>query len=272
MGLPFAFWQSPISSTYFPVDTYSLWVYNSIGTVGNSSSTRNIKLRNDSTNAEQDFLFDGTPAGKTAIINWLSGAVGKVVTLYNEGLGGSNHNFNQTNPSNQPIFDTTLWLVDYNGANLYSETSLNSPILGSDSTVLASFKTQNELKVGGYFEEHQTNARYISIMSDTLNTLSSALDYRLGGLTEINYTSQTQMNVNKVITMINDTNVYSVYDGSTLIGSISEPTPFSGNANFNLGYQTRDNNQFTGFGKGIIIHNGLLSASTILKLQTHIAI
>ena len=222
------------SSAYFPVDTYSLWVYNVIGIVGNSSSTRNIRLRNDSTDAEQDFLFDGTPAGKTAINNWLSGATAKVVTLYNEGLGGSTYDFNQSNSSKQPIFDTTLWLVDYNGANLSSETSFSSPILGSDSTVLASFTTQNELKVSGFFEEHQTNARYISLMSDTLNTLSSALDYRLSSLTEINYTSQTPMNVDKVITIINDNNVYSVYD--------------------------------------IIVHNGLLSASAITTLRAEITI
>ena len=207
-------------SDYYPVDLYNLLVYNVVGSVGSTSSTRNIRLRNGDDDSEQDFLFDGSNTGKTAITNWLSGAVGYVVT----------------------------------------------------STVLASFKTTSDLKVSGYFEERQTNARYISLMSDTLDSTPIALEYRLSSITTLNYSSQIPINTDKVITIINDTNVYSVYDDNTLIGSISKSTPFSGNVEFNLGFQSRTNSQFTGYGKGIIVHNGLLSASIILVLQTNIAI
>tara|TARA_R110000851_G_scaffold291477_3_gene445873 strand:+ start:1471 stop:2310 length:840 start_codon:yes stop_codon:yes gene_type:complete len=269
------FFNSGVAPTYYPVDLYNLLVYNAVGTVGSASSTRNIRLRNDSTNAEQDFLYDGTAAGKTAILTWLNGAMAEVVTLYNEGTGGSTYDFTQSNPARQPVLNTTTWLLDYNAnLNVYLQTAFtsNTPILGADSTTIASFKTQNTLKYSGYFEEYQNNGRYVAIMSDTNSSLSSALDYRKTGLTQVNYSSQLAMNIDKVMILVYDNGVYSISDENGLIGSITMTSPFTGNTRFNLGIQTRGANRFNGLGKGIIVHNGLLSASITLELQTNIAI
>ena len=109
-------------------------------------------------------------------------------------------------------------------------------------------------------------------MSDTNSSLSSALDYRKTGLTQVNYSSQLAMNIDKVMILVYDNGVYSISDENGLIGSITMTSPFTGNTRFNLGIQTRGANRFNGLGKGIIVHNGLLSASITLELQTNIAI
>lgn len=262
--------------SYFPVDKYGLWVYNCIGYVGNSLSTKNIRLYNVNTALGQDFLFDGSAFSKAAITTWAGGSLVRVSKLYNEGLGGSNFDFIQNTVALRPYFDLTNWVIDFSGGDYFLETTSHTSITDKDSTTLVSFKTQSTLAVEGVLQEQSSSAvgNRNAIYSDTRTSIFRLYNYAPNATDSyINLTSQTAINTNRVLGQRKVGTSVKGYANGSLINSITSSNTFGGvNTFVALGFQRQGSQYFNGKTKGIIVHNAALSEVVYYELENHIKI
>lgn len=192
-----------------------------------ASSLYSVRLRRPSDNEETNVLLtdSGQMDGNSIVSvggilsDWATAEVISVVTIYNQGTGGSTYDMTQSTAGTQPILSSTYDYVDFNGGNYslkastfanYTQGSLFSlwDTVGAGSFVMSLEHSSPAVALNFRMSHYATTAG----ANDTINLFLSSPSYRMNEGT----TNGTFENV--VLGMLSS-------NGSRTIGALNTNTP-----------------------------------------------